>query len=489
MKNLLLATLLFGFSSASYSQGWSLVWEDDFSGTTLDQTKWTHDLGTGSQYGLWGWGNGELQFYQAGNTEVSNGTLKIVAKEEPGGLVDSWGNTMYYSSSKIKTENKFEVKYGKIEARIKTVNGEGFWPAFWMLPSGGSWPCDGEIDIMEQWANDWPTVETTGAAHVGACPGQSSYQSFQHQIQTGSFASSFHNYAVEWDENYIAWFVDGTKVYQVSPSSYPTIPNQHSWPFNSNEWYLILNLAITQNGPNSLTSFPSQIEVDYVRVYENTGVLGCKDPQATNYNSSATIANGSCEYQVTFRVDMNDVSQSFNTPEVNGTFNNWCGSCWPMEDLDGDGVWEKQITMLEGYYELKFSADNWSIAESLDPAWACTNGNAQYTNRTIFIYENKVICPEWGQCTPTCNSIIISDVNELTSLGNSLYPNPSSGLISLSSNNAKNLKITSLLGGVVFEKTQINNKEIDLQHLPAGVYNCSYYSENIYHSEKILLIK
>ena len=90
MKNLLLATLLFGISSASYPQGWSLVWEDDFSGTTLDQSKWTHDLGTGSQYGLWGWGNGELQFYQAGNTEVSNGTLKIVAKEEPGGVVDSY---------------------------------------------------------------------------------------------------------------------------------------------------------------------------------------------------------------------------------------------------------------------------------------------------------------------------------------------------------------------------------------------------------------
>ena len=101
MKNLLLATILLGFSSVSYSQGWSLVWEDDFSGTALDQSKWTHDLGTGSQYGLWGWGNGELQFYQAGNTEVSNGTLKIIAKEEPGGVVDSWGNTMYYSSSKI----------------------------------------------------------------------------------------------------------------------------------------------------------------------------------------------------------------------------------------------------------------------------------------------------------------------------------------------------------------------------------------------------
>ena len=78
--------------------------------------------------------NGELQFYQSGNAEVSNGTLKIIAKEEPGGLTDSWGNTMYYSSSRIKTDNKFTVKYGKIEARIKTVNGEGFWPAFGCFP-------------------------------------------------------------------------------------------------------------------------------------------------------------------------------------------------------------------------------------------------------------------------------------------------------------------------------------------------------------------
>ena len=186
---------------------------------------------------------------------------------------------------------------------------------------------------------------------------------------------------------------------------------------------------------------------------------------------------------------MNNVSQAFTIPEINGTFNNWCGSCWAMEDLDGDGIWEKQITMLEGYYELKFSADNWSIAEPLDPAWSCTNGNSQYTNRTLVIDENKVICPEWGQCTPTCNSIIISDVNEFSDLENNLYPNPSSGLIKLSANKAENLKITTLLGKIVFEKAQINNKEIDIQHLPSGIYYCSYTSENIFYSEKLLLIK
>jgi hypothetical protein len=70
-----------------------------------------------------------------------------------------------------------------------------------------------------------------------------------------------------------------------------------------------------------------------------------------------------------------------------------------------------------------------------------------------------------------------------------LYPNPSNGLINLSVNNAENLKITTLLGKVVFDKTQINNKEINIQHLPSGIYYCSYTSENTFYSEKILLIK
>ena len=149
--------VLFFYGNFSYAQNWNLIWSDEFDGGTLDLTKWSHDIGTGSQYGLWGWGNGELQFYQPQNTTVSNGIATITAKEEPNGLVDSWGNTSYYSSSKITTKGIFDFKYGKVEARIKTLDGEGFWPAFWMLPTGGSWPCDGEIDIMEQWGNSGPT--------------------------------------------------------------------------------------------------------------------------------------------------------------------------------------------------------------------------------------------------------------------------------------------------------------------------------------------
>ena len=114
------------------SQNWSLIWGDEFNGISLDTTKWIHDIGTGSQYGLYGWGNSELQYYQPQNTLVNSGSVKIIANVEPNGIIDSWNNAMYYSSSKITTKGKFDFRFGKVEARIKTIDGEGFWPAFWM---------------------------------------------------------------------------------------------------------------------------------------------------------------------------------------------------------------------------------------------------------------------------------------------------------------------------------------------------------------------
>ena len=263
--------LFLNFSSA-YSQNWQLVWEDNFDTDSLDLNKWVHDYGTGSQYNMWGWGNGELQYYQSQNTTLNNGIATIEVREEPNGIIDSWGALSYYSSSKITTKGIFDFRFGKFEARIKTLDGQGFWPAFWMLPTGGSWPCDGEIDIMEQWGNNYLTNATTGAAHIGTCPYSQSthfYQNFSTYISSGSYADDFHTYSVIWKEDTITWFVDETELFSINPSSYWSIPSQHNWPFNSNEWYLMINLAITQSGPNSNTLFPNQMEIDYVRVYQD----------------------------------------------------------------------------------------------------------------------------------------------------------------------------------------------------------------------------
>jgi beta-glucanase (GH16 family) len=271
MKVRIIFFLISLFVFSLNAQNWQLVWEDDFNGNSLDQSKWIHDIGTGSQYGMWGWGNGELQYYQPQNTTLNNGIAKIEVKEEPNGIIDSWSATSYFSSSKITTKGLFNFRYGKVEARIKTIDGQGFWPAFWMLPSNGSWPCDGEIDIMEQWGNDYLTNSTSGAAHLGTCPYSQSthfYETSSSYISSGSYADDFHTYSVIWKEDTITWYVDETELFSLNPSSYWSIPSQSAWPFNANEWYLMINLAITQAGPNSNTVFPNQMEIDYVRVYQ-----------------------------------------------------------------------------------------------------------------------------------------------------------------------------------------------------------------------------
>jgi hypothetical protein len=78
-------------------------------------------------------------------------------------------------------------------------------------------------------------------------------------------------------------------------------------------------------------------------------------------------------FNVTFQVDMNGVSDPFTTPEINGTFNNWCGSCWQMSDSNGDNIWDFSTLLAPGIYQFKYSADNWSIQESLDSNLWCVS--------------------------------------------------------------------------------------------------------------------
>jgi beta-glucanase (GH16 family) len=394
------------FSTSIFSQSWNLIWSDEFNGNSLDSTKWIHDIGTGSQYGLYGWGNSELQYYQPQNTILNNGSVKIIANLEPNGIVDSWNNTMYYSSSKITTKGTFDFRYGKVEASIKTVDGQGFWPAFWMLPTGGSWPCDGEIDIMEQWGSDGPSNITTGAAHAGICPGGSTYQSSSHVISNGSYADNFHIYSIEWQPGLITWYIDNIQFLQVTPSSYPNI----NWPFNSNNWYLMFNLAIASSGPNSNTVFPSQIEIDWVRIYENIGgVPGCTDSQAQNYNPNATNDNGLCEYLVSFEVNLNCAS-NISVPSVvyiTSPTVNWDCNTYALNDSNSDGIWTGNFVLPNGSFDYIYCTDGWTDSESSGLITAMQNGAncapitdySTYANRAINITSDTSITNVWGSCS------------------------------------------------------------------------------------------
>lgn len=126
-------------------------------------------------------------------------------------------------------------------------------------------------------------------------------------------------------------------------------------------------------------------------------------------------------FNVTFRVQMVGVS-GFTTPEVNGTFNGWCGQCNPLSDANNDGIWETTIDLPAGYYEYKYSADNWSQQETLAPGSSCTATTGQFTNRTLQVSGNtvlSVVC--WGMCT-ACTSHNITFAVDMSSVSTFTTP-------------------------------------------------------------------
>jgi hypothetical protein len=130
-----------------------------------------------------------------------------------------------------------------------------------------------------------------------------------------------------------------------------------------------------------------------------TSIFGCIDSAANNYNSLANVDNDSCEYNITFFVDMSESSHIFDTVEVNGTFNSWCGSCAQMTDTNNDNIWSVTVPLMNGDYDYKFSADNWNIEEDLFESDDCIIGSPPFINRSLSVTGNHIldtVC--WNRC-------------------------------------------------------------------------------------------
>jgi beta-glucanase (GH16 family) len=238
-----------------------LVWSDEFDGNELDESKWEVQLGTGISEGLQFWGNNEAQFYRRENISVEDGMLKIRAQRE-----NIPETSLLYTSARIRTKNKADFKYGRIEARIRMDNTSGLWHAFWMLPSSpnASWPFTGEIDIMEYVGNMPNSI--LHYIHFANEEGEHRYKGVSVPLATAN--SQFHVYAVEWDETEIVWYIDDLMTQRITrddPEAGPT------WPFNA-DFHILLNTAVGGNlGGNvnvQALTVPRYMEVDYVRVYQ-----------------------------------------------------------------------------------------------------------------------------------------------------------------------------------------------------------------------------
>ena len=227
----------------------NLVWSDEFNTDGApDTSKWGYDLGAG------GWGNGESQYYtnSANNVIVEGGNLKITAKAQ-----NLSGSN--YTSARLKSENKFEFKYGKVEVRAKLPVGGGTWPAIWMLGENyatNTWPACGEIDIMEHKGNEPNKIH--GSLHY---PGNFGGNANTNTTMITGASTQFHVYKAVWSPNSIKIYVDNVLFH--------TVANSGSLPFNAN-FFLILNVAMGGNFGGTIDPAFSQsaMEVDYVRVYQ-----------------------------------------------------------------------------------------------------------------------------------------------------------------------------------------------------------------------------
>ena len=242
-----------------------LVWQDDFNGKKLNSKDWNFEFHQP------GWVNNELQSYgnSPKNTYVKDGCLVI----QPIKTTNKDG-TVSYTSGRINTQGKHSFTYGRIEARLKVPQGQGYLPAFWMMPEDesfyGQWPKCGEIDIMEVLGHDIKTVY--GTLHFGEPHNQ---QQGTCTLENDNFAESFHEFAVEWEPGEMRFYCDGKNYFTVNDwytrrqgFEDVTFPAPFDQPF-----YIILNVAVGGDWPgypDDTTTFDekAQMLVDYVKVYQ-----------------------------------------------------------------------------------------------------------------------------------------------------------------------------------------------------------------------------
>jgi beta-glucanase (GH16 family) len=256
----------------------TLVWSDEFSNATSANAQpnplvWTYDTGAS------GWGNDELEDYCGWNSSASpcttanpnayvgtDGYLHIVAEQPSAGV---------YTSARLKTEGLFSFQYGRIEFRAQVPEAQGFWPAAWLMGNNiatANWPACGEMDVLERvnaaGSPDWNEGSVHGTGFTGGSLGT------QYDFPSGETAAGWHTYGMIWTKGSVAYYVDDpTQPYVTYTTSSISGLSGAVWPFDAGESnFIILNLAVGGSwpgSPNAGTPFPSQMLVDYVRVYTN----------------------------------------------------------------------------------------------------------------------------------------------------------------------------------------------------------------------------
>jgi beta-glucanase (GH16 family) len=255
-------------ASAYADEGYQLVWSDEFNADgEPDPAKWTFERGFVR--------NEELQWYQPDNAVCDEGLLVIEGRREQvenpqfDASSRQWQEQREhaeFTSTSVLTRGLASWMYGRFEMRGRIDVRPGLWPAWWTLGDDGRWPAGGEIDVMEYYR---------GTLLANAAWADRRFRAKWDDSRTplaelgDNWASDFHVWRMDWDEERIALSVDGRELNTVDLSETINETRDGDNPFHQPH-YMILNLAIggTNGGDPEETEFPARFEVDYVRVYQ-----------------------------------------------------------------------------------------------------------------------------------------------------------------------------------------------------------------------------
>lgn len=517
IKNLLHGTLLFGINFvllSFYANGqstnsgpyttygfaggnmcettpWQLVFHDEFNGNSIDANKWstfypysedistcyfcrTHDKITT---------NNESQVFKDENVIVSNGTVKLIIKNDN----PIWlGHQKPFSSGMIYSKDYFAFQRGKFEIRCKIPSGQGLWPAFWAY---GHTPLDydREIDVFEFRRGSTNTFEMSLHKWLANEAGTNSYS----DIYTGiDYSTAFHTFAIEWDKNVVTWYVDGNPVNRIFRLAYNTLGQRmDNCVFNSGyykqmDWFPIngkLNVIAGlgteggNNAPPTSGTYPKQMEIEYIRVYQREPEPAFSPICTVNGNDVICINQNSVFNvpedfgTVTWTASPNlDIISSNNTsitirPKSNVTY----GSAWIKVDFNQQSAcgsfsstknfWigtPDPISVTEHVYPCDqcFSIDAF-CSPSSKATYNWNVGNGQYNNydcattTSFFIPYTLTVSNVCGSqnasgtlVSPYCNGDVLRSSQSI-----SFSPNPVSSIAQITLNNIELNDINQIL--------------------------------------------
>jgi beta-glucanase (GH16 family) len=241
--------------------GYSLVWNDEFNGGSINTDNWQFELGDGSDYGLPpGWGNNELQLY---TSDAENASIHQEGDVSSLRITAVKGSGESYTSAKLTTNELVSFRYGIIEIRAKMPQGQGLWPALWMLGDNRplvDWPGCGEIDIAEMLGHQpnkyYATLHFTNA--------EKKHEEIQaeKEVSTDWFSTTYHVYSIDWSPESLDFYLDGTLL--------RSIPLEDDMKEFQRSMYLIFNVAVGgywPGEPDGTTVFPQHMDIDYVRYF------------------------------------------------------------------------------------------------------------------------------------------------------------------------------------------------------------------------------